>query len=1088
MGFISNNSSNTIASSGKNKPKNNRAESKDSLKSKIVHKLPLDKLEVRKGQLQSANVKPTFQERYASTVEVSKTAPVEQIPAEVRMNSVSKEDIPSDISIHFSCTYSVTSSSQPREGAGTREDDLGALEVTYNKKNIASEYNDEINFSLDHSNKVWTVMHGTKPTSYPGTPKPSSIALAKQRNDSTRGLKGINRGAASDAVESYLCEHVSECSSILTEFRSIGSDREQTLTNKSEDSNGNLWRQANKVERTPIFRSEGVGLKRVTAKKAQHSSHLGENNSRWANVQPYTLYGKTSTCAAVTPDIVPRKRLTASNRPAEPSLNPNAHVYWTTRDPSHGVKKERSISMSSEQHSTNSGQKSSHLSKSCSHYLLQNRKKNPHLYGDVVSKDVVDQCKEGIAPELWANVSKHSEIQKKSQRLNQNVPLRPSPRQQNKHLHDAEVNVRYPLKVMPNALFTQRSRNYPTPERQSEKRAIHHPYHNHMNSVDAEYEPLWGSSSSTLSPPPDIKSPSRTPVCEGRSFCSSYRSSEHQSMDHKRDPTPNRSNISRSASPSDCRSFSASLRRHAEKNNPNFRGYSASHSMEHRLPRHSARGEKNRDQHSMPSGFSHRSSSWNSSSRPNPSLRHQARTDGLSRRYVKNSPTRLPSHRTSLKAASSIHLSPQRELQPAEEKSLLDEVQHRLEVLADEIATRDDLIEQDMRASPWQRLYHHSNRRDGEERRALEAQQDKLENICRQIENGTINAGIRAREERRRRQEELLRDPNGVYLRLYNARQSTRASEGSPNTSQASYQNSTSGSARSGRPKRPGEASVLRGRSNGSARASASVSARSGNKGSAGLQRTEAQRAAFFSNMYTRAMDEVRRKEKKAQAARQDRAQHDLEEFAISRLAARVELDHLRRHFRNTDPLAVAQRKWKTQASKDDSAVQAFIKEIMKGPKLSSSEQKNMVGRLNIHGYVKPETLKKKREEQEIKGCTFHPCIINYPGLNRSARGNSASSKTGKLKTRDNSLNKNDSSEGKPPGQRNDRKAAEKRCNNLYKNALQGRKKEEERRKEYEQVRRLDILKSRLSTDHHFRRRVELNPSLAEHFMNSLSV
>ncbi|CCW60018.1 unnamed protein product [Phytomonas sp. EM1] len=1103
MGFKLQKFSKIIGLGGKHKSKDTETKQQDSSTGKIVQESQSPRLENKKGQIQNENIDTAIQERQPSPVEEAQTAPVEQNRAEVRVSSVPEERLHSgSSSIHGS--HFVTGSFPLCEQENAKGDNLEAQEVHFRVINTPTESSDEINISLDHSDEIESAAHSSKPASDPGTSEPRSVSSMKQKSDKSETLKRISCETVSKPIRPHAGEHVPKCSSSFSESKSVSldKDKDQHSTNTCKDAKRSRSRQqTNRIETTPVFRKKSVDRKHVAVKEVYHPSCVKKVNYEGSDVQVSSRHEIVRSSVAVSPSVVPCGDSAASNGRARPPSNSKAHAFRINQISSYGVEKKRSPSMSSDRRSVISGLTSSHLSGPRSpRYLLPNRKRDPLLHGRCAPRNVVNQDKDGIAPDVLEVISKCSQKGRSSQPLKRGLPLRVSPHQRNGCLQYAGLHAKLMTNVVQDLSLTQGSSDHSTPKRYSGEREMRHSGHNHVNPVDAECEPLWSSNSSTLSlssPPHGVERPHRTPLRKERSSRSSHQSVEQRRENYERGMSLPQRNSYRNALPnhhlashiSPCRC--GFQRGHVADDHRDLRGYRESRSTGNCLPRHSPRpGEIETDNDSF-SGYAHHSTSLSSPLRRDTSGLRPARNVMLGRQYLKTSPTHMLSRRTSPKAAPSTHLSSQREASASEEEYILDEVQYKLDLLAEEIANRDYKIEQEMRSSPWKRLYHHSNRQEREERRALVAQFKKLAKIRGKIENGTIHEEIKARKDRIRKQEEVLNDPNGVYLRLYNARHSARTTEGSPNTSRGSYYGSTSGSAHGRVQRKQGGSDGRRGRGNASTFASPSVSGRSGDHSHGAVRRTEAQREAFFSNMYTRAMTEVREKEKKVQTARKEKEQHDLDELVISRLTARVERDLLHgRHYRNKDPLAVAQSKWKKQASKEDSAVQTFVNQLIHGPKLSLSEQKRMASRLTVQGYIKPETLQKKQEEQEMKGCTFHPCIGDYAGLNNSARRSAVSPNAGNRKGSDSGLSRTDGSEyrGKSTGKRSDGRIAENCCNNLYKKALQGREREEERRKEYERQQRLNILKSRLSSDHHFRRRVELNPSLAEHFMSSLSV
>ncbi|CAD2214249.1 smooth muscle caldesmon [Angomonas deanei] len=198
------------------------------------------------------------------------------------------------------------------------------------------------------------------------------------------------------------------------------------------------------------------------------------------------------------------------------------------------------------------------------------------------------------------------------------------------------------------------------------------------------------------------------------------------------------------------------------------------------------------------------------------------------------------------------------------ETDLLDEVEWKLDALAQEIVVEDTILEERMRSSPFERLYHMNNRRDRDERRKKLVQYTSLEKIRQKLLDGSVEREIEEREHKKRQQEALLQDPSGVYLRLYNnsyaaSRAANRSGDGhvSPLTS----------------PRRP-------------SRRNSALS-----NGSANRRPTPKRSSSYIKELSTRlykggAVLQNQQRERQEQTAA-EREEQEIEDFLVARLMAR---------------------------------------------------------------------------------------------------------------------------------------------------------------------------------------------------------
>lgn len=420
------------------------------------------------------------------------------------------------------------------------------------------------------------------------------------------------------------------------------------------------------------------------------------------------------------------------------------------------------------------------------------------------------------------------------------------------------------------------------------------------------------------------------------------------------------------------------------------------------------------------------------------------------------------------------------------EEDILAEVEYKLEVLAEQIAYHDFALEQEMMSSPFERLYHMNNRRDRSERRELISQFNKLQSIREKIVSGAFDREVAEREERQRQLEERLRDPNGVYMRLY---QSPRR-RGSELEAALNDKSNGAGSGRGVGDASGGKRSLADGASVSSSRAaSPSVGGASEGAGVGGGRanrrspsRTKAEQEEYFNRIYNSAMDGIRRKQEIVEAARQAREQREYDDLLAARLAGRMERTSPPRSARPLSPEALMeQARQKIQAERLAGREAELANDLLHGHRLTRQEEERLASRLTKHGQKRDDHLAQSRAVKEKAECTFKPKINEYwPGsrkamdLDKDSDNDHSDDSRGQLRSRGG----NSSS---PAGGNN-------KCEELYRKGMAAKQHSAEVQAQRDRDLRLKILKSRLSEDHHFRKRVELDPSLAERFMRSLEV
>ncbi|KAG5465448.1 hypothetical protein CUR178_00151 [Leishmania enriettii] len=412
---------------------------------------------------------------------------------------------------------------------------------------------------------------------------------------------------------------------------------------------------------------------------------------------------------------------------------------------------------------------------------------------------------------------------------------------------------------------------------------------------------------------------------------------------------------------------------------------------------------------------------------------------------------------------------------PLSEKELLDEVEWKLDVLEQQIADEDVERERAMMRSPFERLYHLNNRRDRDERRKKVFQLNRLERIRDQIISGSLEEALARKEERLRKQQEMLTSPNGVFMRLYHS--------SSPRPSSADVvcpaEDSGDKSAREG---------------NGSSRASVNATAgpttASGQSVSTAVSRmSEAEWQALGKRLYGYAAATKCKKEEMAKQRLEEREQRQAEELLIARLAWQIQLDRSRsrgsvtRSPQTPAQLEEAARAELNKLRKEDPT--GYEKKVLRGRVLSEAERDMHAMRLSQQGYLSKMTLEAQKKVLELKNCTFHPIINGFPGSARISTHDYTYSGDG----HEHSGGGTDDEEHSKVGTHRARPHhGVNRFAILYRRGMQAKERGEALRDQRDREARLKILRSRMSSDHHFRRRVELDPSLAERFMKSLVV
>jgi hypothetical protein len=164
------------------------------------------------------------------------------------------------------------------------------------------------------------------------------------------------------------------------------------------------------------------------------------------------------------------------------------------------------------------------------------------------------------------------------------------------------------------------------------------------------------------------------------------------------------------------------------------------------------------------------------------------------------------------------------------------------------------------------------------------------------------------------------------------------------------------------------------------------------------------------------------------------------------------------------------------------SEYEAFIKEqegaATTEPKLPEEKLRAVYTRLAKQGKKKVD--QEASEKLALKECTFHPLVNPSPSRGRSRKLLESSS--GAASDGDGG----GSSSCYPPPVRKRSPSCEKACLKLFEDAEKVRSGRSQLADRVDRERRLKLLKTRMNEDHHFLRRVQLDPTIAEAFMATL--
>jgi hypothetical protein len=214
----------------------------------------------------------------------------------------------------------------------------------------------------------------------------------------------------------------------------------------------------------------------------------------------------------------------------------------------------------------------------------------------------------------------------------------------------------------------------------------------------------------------------------------------------------------------------------------------------------------------------------------------------------------------------------------------------------------------------------------------------------------------------------------------------------------------------------------------------------------------------IHSRLYKMGLSELQRKQRLADEAEAKRLQ-----------AEQLQIEEGKRLAR-----ALRQKSGHQQMTREE--YEALVKEqpgVATEPKLTEEQLNAVYARLLKQG--KKKLNQALVDRVELKECTFHPVVNPSPSRGRSAHvaGHAATTAV-------------DDSGCFASSTRQRSPSCDKACLKLYQNAEKVRCGRSELAGRVDRERRLKLLKARMNSDHHFLRRVQLDPSIAEVFMAAL--
>ncbi|ORC93037.1 uncharacterized protein TM35_000023630 [Trypanosoma theileri] len=366
-------------------------------------------------------------------------------------------------------------------------------------------------------------------------------------------------------------------------------------------------------------------------------------------------------------------------------------------------------------------------------------------------------------------------------------------------------------------------------------------------------------------------------------------------------------------------------------------------------------------------------------------------------------------------------------------QELLSILEDEMEAVREEVRECDRAMEHAMLRNPYERLYHMNNRRDRDERRTRLLHYMKL----KEAREDLLAEDEETLTQRRAKRREMARRRNELYERLYQS--SPSRENNSRNTSRHS--------ARSVSPSYVVDDS-------------------------------------FFLRLYDEALESIEEKRERIRQAELHRQQKEAEEMLHARILSHLELHTSPRRARTPHQMELQAASMKRKLLEDPERLRKFLHTN----KLKKEEEELLAWRLSRQGLVDPEKLEAKRQEIEMEECTFHPKTnTSYQIQALSANSEGYRKTTVAFKNRIRKDEENSTSE-RSGQQRSYSRTQQRACEQLYAKAIKMREKQKLLVEEAQRAKKLACLKSKLKEDHHFRRRVELDPSLAERYMASLVV
>ncbi|KAH9582190.1 hypothetical protein LSM04_007216 [Trypanosoma melophagium] len=366
-------------------------------------------------------------------------------------------------------------------------------------------------------------------------------------------------------------------------------------------------------------------------------------------------------------------------------------------------------------------------------------------------------------------------------------------------------------------------------------------------------------------------------------------------------------------------------------------------------------------------------------------------------------------------------------------QELLSLLEEEMNVVREKVKECDTAMEEAMLRNPYERLYHMNNRRDRDERRTRILHYMKLKEARERLlaeDDETI-------ERRRAQRRESARRRKEVFDRLYY-------------TTPTRENNSRDVSRRSVRSESP----------------------------------PYVVDDAFFLRLYDEALESIAEKRERMRQAELEREQREVEDMLHARILAHLELHTSPRCARTPQQMEQRASSIQRKLLQDP----ARLREFLHNRKLTKKEEEFLAWRLSRQGHVDVKKLAEKKEQMELEGCTFHPKTNNmynaqsvslrYPGYTRSTAASAR-----RMRKDEEGENANGKGE-----RRSYSRTQQRACEQLYAKAKSMRERQKALVEEAQRAKKIAFLRSKLKEDHHFRRRVELDPSLAERYMASLVV